>query len=477
MRLPFAVLAEAAQALGFNGDLKSEAAVRSFLLAPTTRSWKYDGNLVTPEMIGVEEAAPVEITRKAPAASAPEAPADLDIKIRSAVEDAVRKAAPSAPAGRPQAVTDAPSVKVRSAAERVWDAMPAHQRAFKDYDSARVAQLYLQSKMGDAKFVNASDEDGIKAREQVKRANDELTKRNYATFPNSAGGALVNEQFSTDIIRLVNIWGVARQHARVIPMTEATVIRPRVSGEFTVNYPNENGQSNPQVNTYDNVTLNAKTGVVLARVSKQLMQDSAIDIANDITIDLARSFARQEDRALFVGDGTAAFAGMIGFTSRIGVGTTGNAVTGGSSFATHTLSHLVEVISRVADYGRGNSKWFCSPVVKAMVFDRLSTTIGGFTKAAMQEGEVGAFLGYPIVVTNALPTTDGTNQLDALFGDLSLSSMLGTRLELQIDVDDSVFFDRFATAIRGVVRHDINVHDVGSATAGTTGPVAALFQS
>lgn len=472
MRLPFAVLAEAAQALGFNGDLKSEAAVRSFLLAPTTRSWKYDGNLVTAEMIGEAEA-PVEITRKAPAAPAAEAPADLDIKVRSMVEDAVRKAAPAAPAGRPQAVTEAPSVKVRSAAERIWDAIPEHQRAFRSFDEARAGQLYLQTQLMPNSRLWKHEE----AEPVVRSATTELVKRNYATFPNSAGGALVNEAFDSNIIRLVNEWGVARRECRVVPMTEAKVSRPRARGDFNLQYVNENTAATPQVMSYDNVTLEAKTGLALARVSKQLMQDSAIDIANDITIDMARGIARQEDRNLFIGDGTSAFGSVIGFVNRFAVGVTGNAVTGGASFSAHTLAQLCEAISRVSDFGLRNAKWYCSPAVKALVFDRLSLTLGGITKAEMQQGQVGSFLGYPIVTVNALPSTDGTNQLDILFGDMSLAASLGSRLDVEMAIDDSIGFNTYSTFMRAVVRHDINIHDIGSTTAGANTPLVAFYQS
>lgn len=477
MALPFDVLAEAAQVLGFKGDLKSEAAVRSFLLAPTTRSWKYDGQVVTPEMIGkVEAEAPVEITRKAAPAPAPaaEVPADLDIKIRSAVEDAVRKAAPAAPAGRPHAVAEAPSVKVRSAAERIWDAIPEHQRAFRSFDEARAGQLYLQTQlMPNSRLWKHEEVEPV-----VRSATAELVKRNYATFPNAAGGALVHEAFDSNIIRLVNQWGVARRECRVVPMTEAKVSRPRARGDFTLQYVNENNPATPQVMSYDNVTLEAKTGLALARVSKQLMQDSAIDIANDITIDMARGIARQEDRNLFIGDGTSAFGGVTGFVNRFASGTTGNAVTGGASFSAHTVAQLCEAIGRVSDFGLANAKWYCSPAFKAQVFDRLSLTMGGVTRNEFANGVIGGFLNYPIVAVNALPSTDsGSAQLDCLFGDISLAASLGSRLDVEMAIDDSIGFNTYSTFMRAVIRHDINIHDIGSTVAGAPTPLVAFYQS
>lgn len=472
--IPFDICAEAAQRLGFNGDLTNEAAVRSFLRS-NKRAWKFDGQVVTPEMIGGEDEAPVEITRKAaPKAETPKADDDMGLKVAAAVEMALRKAGVNTAAGeRPKAPEQTPAVKVRSAAERIWDAIPEHQKAFRSFDEARAGQLYLQTQLVPNSRLWKQEE----AEPVVRSATAELAKRNYATFPNSAGGALVNEAFDSNIIRLVNQWGVARRECRVVPMTEAKVSRPRARGDFTLQYINENTAATPQVMSYDNVTLEAKTGLALARVSKQLMQDSAIDIANDITIDMARGIARQEDRNLFLGDGTSAFGNVIGFVNRFAVGTTGNAVTGGATFSAHTVAQLCEAIGRVSDFGLTNAKWYCSPAFKAQVFDRLSLTMGGVTRNEFAVGTIGSFLNYPIVSVNALPSVDGTNQLDCLFGDISLAASLGSRLDVEMAIDDSVGFNTYSTFLRAVVRHDINIHDIGSTTAGAPTPLVAFYQS
>ncbi|HSG60845.1 MAG TPA: phage major capsid protein, partial [Pseudomonadales bacterium] len=60
----------------------------------------------------------------------------------------------------------------------------------------------------------------------------------------------------------------------------------------------------------------------------------------------------------------------------------------------------------------------------------------------------------------------------ALFGDLSLASMMGSRRDITFAISSDRFFEYDQLAIKGTQRYDIKVHDLGDAT--TAGPIVAL---
>ena len=87
------------------------------------------------------------------------------------------------------------------------------------------------------------------------------------------------------------------------------------------------------------------------------------------------------------------------------------------------------------------------------------------------------YLGYPIVISQVLPSV--TTTLDALpmllFGDLSKSSHLGDRRQMRIFPSEHRYMDTDQIAVRGTTRFDIVNHDVGDTAA--VGPIVALTGS
>jgi HK97 family phage major capsid protein len=89
------------------------------------------------------------------------------------------------------------------------------------------------------------------------------------------------------------------------------------------------------------------------------------------------------------------------------------------------------------------------------------------------------FLGYPVQFAQVLPKAEANSQVCALLGDLALASKFGDRRQTTVFLDP---YSKTATdqlQIRGTQRIDINVHDVGNASATASarqaGPVVGLI--
>ena len=100
----------------------------------------------------------------------------------------------------------------------------------------------------------------------------------------------------------------------------------------------------------------------------------------------------------------------------------------------------------------------------------------GAVKAAIAGKPVPAYLGYPIITSEVFEkdTTAAALSGDVIlgFGNLAMAASFGDRRGVTVDVDTSVHFETDEIAVKGTERYDINVHDVGDATA--IGPFAVL---
>ncbi len=93
------------------------------------------------------------------------------------------------------------------------------------------------------------------------------------------------------------------------------------------------------------------------------------------------------------------------------------------------------------------------------------------------QGSVGMnYLGYPVVISQVLPagaTTDYTGLWMLGFGDLGKACSFGERRGISIKRSDERYFVEDQIALKGTERIDINVHDLGTATA--AGPFVSLI--
>lgn len=297
----------------------------------------------------------------------------------------------------------------------------------------------------------------------------------------SAGGYTVPEQFVGDLINLANQYGVLRQNARVVPMSSDTLRQPRVTGRLTAYWIGENTAGTASDATFDQISLVAKKLMVLTSMSSELNEDSAISLADFIASDIARALAYEEDRAGFLGTGISTDGGIVGVSTSLGTinGSDdggGLVLAAGNTFDEFTLANLNSTVARVPSYARPGAKWYCSPTVFDAVISRLALAAGGALPIDIVNGiSTPKALGYPVVLTEVLPSTNVNSQITILFGNLAQSTTFGDRRSITISTDSSLYFTQDALAVKGTERIDINSADLGTSTV--AGPVVGLISA
>jgi HK97 family phage major capsid protein len=305
-----------------------------------------------------------------------------------------------------------------------------------------------------------------------------VERRAQAGSVDSAGGYLVADVLSNEIIRLVEEYGAFPQYAKRQQMTSDTFMVARRTGGLTARAVGENVEVTDSDVTFDNVQLNAKIWGVANRISNSLLEDSVINLADAMAVETAQAFAEAFDNAGFIGDGTAAYHSTTGVCTKIVDGThTASVVTapsGNVSFGTVDLSDFTDVVSRLPLYARRNAAWYISPAGYGASMLRLAMASGGNTRADVAGGFDLQFLGFPVrlvhSMTSDLDATEG--EVLALFGDLSQAATFGERRAVSIRTASERYIEFDQTLTFATTRNAMVVHDLGSTTK--AGPLIAL---
>ena len=337
--------------------------------------------------------------------------------------------------------------------------IPAQARSYRkleafknEYDAYASGQFVLANLFNNSKAKQFCADNGI--------------RNAMSTGDNTLGGFLVPEPMEAAIIELREQFGVARQNSRVWPMSDSVTIVPKLAGEVTGYYVGEGSTITASDMTVQQVKLDAKKLAAMVVVSSELSEDSVISVAEMVSRSVAYTMAVKEDEALFLGDGTSTYGGIVGLAGALAAGSLVTA-TSNQTFSALTFANFESVVGACKMYSGIQPRWYISNAGWSASMQRLANAAGGVTMAELAGGMSRSFLGYPVVVSQVLESRlTGTTGLRACyFGDLTMGSYLGTRRGISIALDSSRYFELDQVAIKATQRFDINVHDRGTASA------------
>jgi HK97 family phage major capsid protein len=403
-----------------------------------------DDHIAESDKLGVEEARLVKLISEKAAMAQPQGRRSAPVAPVAIVEPEARKAAP-------RIVSHATPKAFRAA-----DGQTAVERAY------AAGQWFLAT-------IGRND------RSAQWCADNGIETRAMGTTTNTLGGFLVPEVLESTIIALREERGVARREVNVMPMSSDVVIVPRRSSGVTAYYVAENAEITASDAGWDSVSLAARKLAVLCRMSSEISEDAVVSLADYIATEVAYAFADAEDKALFLGDGTSTYGGIVGLKSALQAGSKYEAIAGNTAFSTLDFLDFENMVGKLPLYALANAKWYISRPGFAASMLRLLDAAGGNTSAMLSAGAALSFMGYPVVLSQVLNNTlTAQTSTDGLlyFGDLRQSAMMGTRRGVSIDVDSSRYFELDQLAIRGTQRFDLNVHERG--TASVAGSIIGL---
>jgi HK97 family phage major capsid protein len=296
---------------------------------------------------------------------------------------------------------------------------------------------------------------------------------------NAAGGALVPEEFSSQVIRRVEEFGTfPASGVETMSMTRDTMVIPKRLTGTTAYFIGEGSAVTESEPTYGNVNLVAKKLAVSCRMSSEVVEDALVSLADQVTMEFATSLAYKIDLCGWTADGTSTYGGIRGVVSKIDDGnhtaSVHTAASGNTSFETLDLEDFLGCVGKLPIYARQGARWFVSPAGYAASIQRLKYAAGGVTGEEIGSGYVDSFLGYPVQVVHVMNSTLGADAsaIKVLFGNVGLSSIYARRRDFSVRLFDQVYATTDQLLLQGTMRFDINHHTLGSTSE--AGPVIAL---
>jgi HK97 family phage major capsid protein len=295
---------------------------------------------------------------------------------------------------------------------------------------------------------------------------------------NSAGGALVPEEFAARVIRLVETYGTFPGAAENVSMARDTLVIPKRLTGTSAYFIGEGSAITESEPTYGNVSLTAKKLAVACRMSSEVVEDAVVSIADACAQEFSTSLAYTVDTCGWIGDGGSSFGGIRGIVSKIDNGShtasVHTAASGNTGFETLDLEDFLGAMGKLPIYARQGAAWYVSPAGYAASIARLKYAAGGNTVSEIGSAAGETFLGYPVRMVHVMNSTLGadTSKVKVLFGNLGLSSIYAKRRDFSVRLYDQVYATTDQVLLQGTMRFDINHHTLGSTSE--AGPVVAL---
>ncbi len=341
-------------------------------------------------------------------------------------------------------------------------------RAFENVDDAYAAGKWLQGYV----FKNSSGSE--EARSWCMEHG--VDSRAMGSTGANTGSPFVPDLLSSTVIRLVDQYSVYVANARNVPMQSDVVLFPKRTGGTTAAWLSENTASTAADAASTQLTLTAKKVVASVTSANELFQDAPM-VADWLATELALSLSNATETAAF--NGVVADAPLVNGLNLLLISGS-NATYAASLTITGsgldtpeelTKAHFLGCVAKLPGYAKANAKWYMSPYTHALSVMNLDLAQGG--SLGLSAGGTFTFLGYPVVLTDQMPSTgDLTGKAVVLLADLSSSSLFGIRQGIEIAQSSDVNFLSDQTVIRAVARVGILNHSVGSDTV--AGPVQAI---
>ena len=296
---------------------------------------------------------------------------------------------------------------------------------------------------------------------------DAMTKGMLAGSP-TAGGFLVPEQFSTDVIELLRPQSVIRRLGPVtVQMPNGNLSIPKITSGATGYYVGEAANITPSQLVTGQVKLSFKKLAAIVPVSNDLLRYSSPGADAIIRDDAVRAIAQAENSNFIRGDGTG--GGPRGLRYWINAS---NQIKGVTAVA---LATVVSDLGKCVQALMANNipftrpAWIISP--RSYIYLTTVQTSSGSGVFVFREEMMGGKLwGWPFAVSTGVPETltDGGSTLESevYFGDYA-DLILGESMTMSVDASgEAAYYDgssvvasfsRDETVVRVITEHDLGL--------------------
>ncbi len=259
-----------------------------------------------------------------------------------------------------------------------------------------------------------------------------------------AGEDIVDRELSVEIRHLQTEYGVARREFFTTQLSKNSYDANALVTDVTVGWVDEGAVISTVSVDLSQSELKLKKLAAIAAMSRELLQDQELDLFSFIASRVAEGFAKAEDEAFFIGDGSSTYGGFTGLLENATV----QEVTG-----TLTVAKIYEMIDTLPQGAHANAKFYAHRTQLSVIRQLTDGDNRYIYQNPLAVSGTPTLAGYPLVLVEAMPSATSDNNGIMLFGDLKKATILGYRSGISVDRSNSA-----------VVRNQANDGDVNTFT-------------
>ncbi|MBM2769917.1 phage major capsid protein [Burkholderia anthina] len=305
----------------------------------------------------------------------------------------------------------------------------------------------------------------------IERGFGEEVAMSLNTLSSSAGGVLVPENLSSEVIELLRPKSVVRRlGARSLPFENGNVTMPRLKGGAIVGYIGADSDMPATEQKFDDLKLSAKKMAALVPIANDLIKYAGVNPNVDQIVvgDLTAAIGAREDKAFIRDDGTANTPKGLRFWALAS-----NVITASDGSTLQKIeTDLGKAILALenADANLTQPGWIMAP----RTFRFLEGLRDGNGNKVYPELASGMLKGYPVGKTTQVPINLGGagNESEIYFADFG-DVFIGEAETLEIDYSKEATykdaggevvsaFQRDQTLIRVIAKNDFGPRHVES---------------
>ena len=359
---------------------------------------------------------------------------------------------------KPEPVAEAPKQYAKPAK------FAGRLKAFENAQDAYDAGVWFKANFAQNENVRA------KARQEL---NDRGIYAAQTEGTNSAGGFLTPDALAAAVINAREKVGVATQVCQRVVMPSDSFDLPKRSAGTSVVYPGEASAISLSDKTFALVSLTAVKRAVMTQISNELINDSLVNVVDDLAAESGHALSLQMDKELILGDGTSTYGGETGLIESCAAGGTVELASGETGFSSIALEDLHAVVGKVNDkfWNEASMSWIMRRSTFAEVIQKLVYAAGGNTVDTISGGQRPQLFGYPIYFSDEMPTSAAA-KYGVLFGNFNAGVVMGERQGVEIASSADYAFNLDVMTMRLTARYDLNVHEAPGASS--TGAFAGI---
>ena len=259
-----------------------------------------------------------------------------------------------------------------------------------------------------------------------------------------AGENIVDSELSAEIRHLQTQYGVARREFFTTQLSKNSYDANALVTDVSVGWVDEGAVISTVSVDLSQTELKLKKLAAIAAMSRELLQDQEIDLFSFVAGRVAEGFAKAEDEAFFIGDGSSTYGGFTGLLENANVDTVVGNI---------TVAKIYEMIDTLPQGAHANAKFYAHRSQLSVIRQLKDGANQYIYNNPLAASGTPTLDGYPLVLVEAMPSSTSDDDGLMLFGDLRRSSILGYRGGIAVDRSNSA-----------VVRNQDNDGDVNTFT-------------